>query len=236
MITRTVLFIGALTLVGSANAALHDRGSGLIYDDVLNVTWLQDANYSVTQNRANSNQGDVNGIMNWFDANTWVANLNYVDTVRNITWDDWRLPNALPLDSSCSNQSPDIGESSGFGCTGNEMGHLFYVDLGGVADQNIMTTHSANFDLFTNWQQNWASGESVFYWTSTYYTGPSGNKAWAFTFKNGSPAPLFVGEEQHAWAVRDGDVAAIPEPETYGMFLAGLGLLAVLVRSNKYRQ
>ena len=30
--------------VGVANATLWDRGAGLIYDDVLNVTWLQDAN------------------------------------------------------------------------------------------------------------------------------------------------------------------------------------------------
>jgi hypothetical protein len=29
-------------------AALWDRGGGLIYDDVLNITWLQDANYAKT--------------------------------------------------------------------------------------------------------------------------------------------------------------------------------------------
>lgn len=36
----------ALTLAASssANAALVDRGGGLIYDTILNVTWLQDAN------------------------------------------------------------------------------------------------------------------------------------------------------------------------------------------------
>jgi len=27
------------------NANLWDRGGGLIYDDVLNITWLKDANY-----------------------------------------------------------------------------------------------------------------------------------------------------------------------------------------------
>jgi hypothetical protein len=27
----------------STQAALYDRGNGLIYDDVLNVTWLEDA-------------------------------------------------------------------------------------------------------------------------------------------------------------------------------------------------
>lgn len=41
----------AATLIaasGGAQAALHDRGGGLLYDDVLNVTWLQDANYAMT--------------------------------------------------------------------------------------------------------------------------------------------------------------------------------------------
>ena len=37
-----------LAMSGAAQAALHDRGGGLVYDDVLNVTWLQDANYAQT--------------------------------------------------------------------------------------------------------------------------------------------------------------------------------------------
>jgi hypothetical protein len=31
------------------SAAMVDRGGGMIYDDVLNVTWLQDANFAATQ-------------------------------------------------------------------------------------------------------------------------------------------------------------------------------------------
>ena len=31
-----------------SQAALYDRGNGLIYDDVLDITWLQDANYAKT--------------------------------------------------------------------------------------------------------------------------------------------------------------------------------------------
>ena len=44
----------------------------------------------------------------------------------------------------------------------------------------------------------------------------------------------------YSWAVRDGDVAyvspivaAIPEPETYTMLLAGLGLLGFMARRRK---
>ncbi|EGK72256.1 hypothetical protein METUNv1_01372 [Methyloversatilis universalis FAM5] len=41
---------GAGTLAsGVAQAPLHDRGGGLVYDDVLDVTWLADANYARTK-------------------------------------------------------------------------------------------------------------------------------------------------------------------------------------------
>lgn len=49
-------------LLGVANATLYDRGGGLIYDDVLNITWLQDANYA-------------DGKMTWADADAWADGL-----------------------------------------------------------------------------------------------------------------------------------------------------------------
>lgn len=42
------VFLG-LCVSGVAQAALYDRGGGLIYDSVLDVTWLQDANYAATE-------------------------------------------------------------------------------------------------------------------------------------------------------------------------------------------
>ena len=32
----------------SSQASLIDRGNGLLYDNVLDITWLQDANYART--------------------------------------------------------------------------------------------------------------------------------------------------------------------------------------------
>jgi len=62
------------------HAALHDRGGGLIYDDVMDITWMQNANYT--------------GItMIWDDAMNWADNLVFHD------YDDWRLP---ATDASCS--------------------------------------------------------------------------------------------------------------------------------------
>ena len=45
---KEIFLIAALQLglVSTVNAELFDRGNGLIYDDVLDVTWLQDAQYA----------------------------------------------------------------------------------------------------------------------------------------------------------------------------------------------
>ncbi len=59
-------------LIGTANTALWDRGSGLIYDDDLIITWVRDAG--------------MGGQRTWSDAMEWVGNLVYGD------YDDWRLP------------------------------------------------------------------------------------------------------------------------------------------------
>lgn len=224
--------LACCSIGGAAQAALHDRGGGLIYDDVLNITWLRDANYSITQwNQSYGSQGgDVNGIMNWSDAKSWVASLTYFDPVRNVVWDDWRLPTTLQPDPTCEAQSNGVSYS--YGCSGSELGHLFYVDLGGVAGQPITNVHNENFGLFTNWQKYWGSGESNFYWTSTEAPSNAGNNVWGFTMVYGYVAAVNVLEEQHVWAVRDGDVAAVPEPETYVMMLAGLLFIGLAKRHH----
>src|SRR3989344_6138087 len=133
---KTLVFGLGLACVSAntAQASLVDRGGGLIYDTDLNVTWLSNAN--------------VNGLMTWGNAMTWASNLSYYDSVRNVTYTDWRLPTS----DTCG----------GYNCTGSEMGHLFYTELGGVAGQSIATTHNANYNLFQNVQ-------SDVYWSGTEY-------------------------------------------------------------------
>ena len=98
MFKHTLALIGLSALTLSANAALYDRGNGLIYDDVLDITWLQDANYAQTSGYAASNAIGVphsistniqaDGRMGWNAASTWAAQLEYGG------YDDWRLPSA----------------------------------------------------------------------------------------------------------------------------------------------
>lgn len=78
-----------LFLSCAAQAALIDRGGGLLYDNVLNITWLQDATYAQTSG------ADSDGYMNWYQAKDWAANLSYYDSVRGVTHDNWRLPGMI---------------------------------------------------------------------------------------------------------------------------------------------
>jgi hypothetical protein len=95
------------------------------------------------------------------------------------------------------------------------MGHLFY-------DYGITTS---NPGLFTNLQQDW-------YWLGTDYDDDP-EFAWRFSFEDGyQETDRKTGD--YAWAVRDGDVAPVPEPTT--MLLLGSSLICLAGFRRKYRK
>ncbi len=197
---------------GVAHAALHDRGGGLLYDDVLNITWLQDANYAKTSGY------DADGRMTWYEANIWANYLVYGG------FDDWRLPTVMNRDGSgiCFD---------GYNCTNSEMGHMFYNNMGASASTSILSgSNTANLALVTNLKIGT-------YWYREAYDMLPTEYAWDFsTFQGLQSAGAYQPSDLYAWAVRPGDVAApIPEPETYAMMLAGLGLLGVMARRRKQK-
>ncbi len=133
-VAATALTALSLMLASGAEAALVTRlGGKAIYDNVANLTWLQDANYAKTSGY------DADGRMNWVQANAWAGSLN-IDGVTG-----WRLPN-WPM------------AEVGYNQTASEMGNLFYNVLGGTAETSITTTHNANYNLFKNVQSNYWSG------------------------------------------------------------------------------
>lgn len=207
-----LVFVATLGLFGTAQAALYDRGGGLVYDSDLNITWLADANYAKTSGY------DADGSMTWLEAMTWVADLSYGGH------SDWYLPTTVQPDASCSDQS---GESSGHFCTGSAMGHLFYDELGGEVGP-ITVVHNANYNLFQNFQldQYWSSTE----FPTSFIPNPS---SWVFDFRDGGQSAEYQSVHQFALAVHDGDIAAIPEADTWAMLLVGLGMVGTMARRTK---
>ena len=213
----------------SVNATLWDRGGGLIYDDVLNITWLQDANYAMTTGYA------VGGKMYWQNAMDWAENLNYYDSVRNVTWTDWRLPQALPLngtnyqwvvpmtadgstDGSWNISAPSTKYS---GSTASELAYLYYNSLSNLGGKDIygnLTGYLSiqNVGPFINVVNEYEN--QVIYWSGSIATSsPSLTTALRFSFLQG----YAVGTQgtsgitylkHYAWAVRDGDVGEANQP------------------------
>ena len=227
----TAVFL-SLTL-SSAQAALHDRGSGLIYDDVLNLTWLQDANYAKTTGF------DADGLMSRSGSFEWIKSLSYFDSIRNVSYQDWRLPSVDPLNGASFNTyylpngSVDWGyniSASGTiysGSTASEMAFHYYNNLAGIAARDINNVVESNpgpkaTELFINIQNGVYWGE-VDGRSSAY---------WIFSFSDGMQSDSRIGE-YYTWAVRDGDVAAVPEPDACGMLLVGLGLMGFMARRKK---
>ena len=104
---RVAALAVAATLSGAAQAALIDRGGGLIYDTDLNVTWLKDANYAQTSGY------DADGRMTWGQSMTWADNLGYYDSVRGVTYTDWRLPDGKPINGGVTHDPDDVRYAHG---------------------------------------------------------------------------------------------------------------------------
>jgi hypothetical protein len=227
------LTLAAATLpMVAAQAALHDRGRGLIYDDVWNITWMADANYGVTSGGIDPLL-TFNGQVEWFDALNWAHWLEYGG------YDDWRLPSALNLDGLLPQDQtncPRVGHP----CDNSELGYMFnvYMQVPGPSDHSILEARSsANLALFKNLQPSE-------YWTETLEGGyPLSQFVYTFDFGSGrtkmAQSGYFVSGFNNwavAWAVRDGDVidvSAVPEPQTAALMLAGVGLAGWAARRRR---
>jgi hypothetical protein len=243
---RTILIASGLVVTslatvfasGAAQAALIDRGGGLIYDTDLNITWLADANYAATQHvQSGGALGTADGRMTWSDATTWAADISYFDSVRNVTYTDWRLPTFTDTGEDGCNGVVYSGTDCGYNVdpASSEMAHLYFVSLGNQSHFTMTGAVSGayaggtnpnstldNVGPFTNFQ-------SFYYWSGTELA-PVSRDAWHFNTNYGNQYPLEKTATFYALAVRPGDVAAVPEAETYAMMLAGLGLVGFAAR------
>ena len=222
------------SLAGTAQASLLDRGNGMIYDDVLNITWMQDANLAATEQfgitTLNEGEGRYSsrgygismfsknkGSMTWNTANDWIASMNASNGGKGYkSYNDWRIWGATNAAISCY----------GPNCSDSELGHLFYSDLGGQYGSSLPETNLPDLALFNNIQDSK-------YWSGDSYDLWSGGVAWAFWTEDGVQIRTNKTEQYYVWAVRAGDVTDItptgvaPVPVPAALWLFGSSLLGL---------
>jgi len=176
----------AMAITTTAHAELHSRlGGAAAYDDVLDITWLTDAALS--------------GSNAWTDQLAWVDSLN---SAKHLGFNDWRLASmsvaaGLPTGTAvsvvdCSTIWPPL-------CQDNELGYMFYHNLGGSSGNDLTGNRTVGGVTLTNIQP--------FYWSAT----ESGiTNAWMYHFDIGFGVWSPKNGNRYAWAVRPGDVGAGP--------------------------
>jgi PEP-CTERM motif len=192
------------------------NGYEAFYDTELDITWLDDSGYSSQQ------WIDANGFghyMSWDAAVSWAANLN----VHGIT--GWRLP--IMMDTGVPGcEWRDVG---GTDCGANvdtsssELAHLYYVTLGNKSYFDAARNYQPDFGLQNTGPFSYMGPGPVGYWSGVEYA-PDTRDAWVFIMDDGRQFNDSKTREFVAWAVRPGDVAAVPEPSAYALALAGLGV------------
>lgn len=217
-----IRFVGAaiLALSISAHSALTavdldgiaTNGHEGVYDDVLDITWLADANYAQTSGF------DVDGRITWTAAEAFIADLN---TNRYLNITSWRQASASPEGCrgyQCGNQTT---------YTEDELGYHYYQNLGAI-DNGGMTngSNTAYLNLFTNIQDN-------LYWTGTEVS-PGSSSAFIFLTTIGFQTTNGKISDRYVWVVAPGNVAAnaVPVPAAVWLFGSALIGLAGLARQR----
>jgi hypothetical protein len=203
------------------------------YDDVLNITWLADAN------NAQTSGFDDDGSITWFEAGTWFSSLN-ANAYLGLT--AWRLPKIINILGPCNSAAISCLNVS---MIADEMVNLSYKTLGnvgyytalGLDDYGFYDPNSAqpttcgnelpscltNVGPFSNFQPS-------YYWYSNEYPTVPG-EAWHFNFYNGIQSAAPQSNTAFVWAVHDGDpFSVVPVPAAVWLFGSALGLMGVMRR------
>lgn len=254
-------FIALLATSSNVFAELHPRdldgdignGHEAVYDDVLDITWLANANLAATSPFTVSGVG-ANGTMSWDTANTYINTLN-ANSYFGIN--TWRLPTFAPVDGSSIvltisydgstdngfqisapvdptyNQS---GQSANF--TGNELAYHYYQNLSaigncsGIGSDNTYGCISdtiSGVDDATN-TENLALFQDIqngVYWTGIAHpTDPL--SAFTFFSSDGSQSTFLKFIGYSVWPVANGDHgdSLVEETNVPTLPFAGIILLA----------
>jgi hypothetical protein len=226
-------WISLLALLGACSAAqaeLVDTGNGLVNHVDANITWVADANLFVTEAAANPDLvADVIRVWNatvadpyapWpyedvLDASEFSTSSGYMTYHAALAWihylnaqvykgySNWRIPAIDPVPAGCFERLCREGERD-YEFDDAEFFRLFYQELGGSESSELIDTHNANFDLFTNVGTGslWIYGEPI---NPDYITTTVGT----FRVVNWEFYPV-VDTRGRVWPVRTGLSSATP--------------------------
>ena len=248
------------TLIGRLPATPGGTNYQAYYDDVLDVTWLADANLAASNTFGlayNTDLGDhpndsyaasyteqilTDGRMSWGAALHWIDAMNADGGVGYLGFNDWRLPTMMDTGTSGCDFSYD-GTDCGYNVrTGSaattvysEMAGLWYDTLGNTAyydtSGNLSGCAGAPDYCLTN-TGPFSNLESYYYWTGVEYA-PNTRDAWRFYTNLGAQLNNGKFNTLYVLAVRSGDVSAVPAPAAVWLFGSGLiGLLGVAKRKR----
>jgi hypothetical protein len=220
-----VLVLLADLTTDTAQALLVDRSNGLMYDNVLNVTWQQNSSHANTSGYSGPH------LMDWASVNTWVTNLTFDGLT------GWRLPTYNSINGSSFNYNATYNGATDMGTNftspkfesapmqnsnlslndylsrpGNFQADLNSFGTGTYRDQGAT-------DLATNLQSNLLWQDTALNIHSPY----------PVDFKSGNNSSINIGtkgKHNYVGPVRGLDINPVPELCSFWLFIIGLlGLL-----------
>lgn len=244
--------VAAGCLASPASAALLARPGGYYYDTVLDITWMADANYGKTFGLSDTGLTTQQGAT--FLADGYV----YFNAATGVLHSDWRLPTLGPDVNDYApflpgyNGETPAGQGAfdvGWGTPADsgiysELGWMFYHNLEGqprclaIVDGHCQPNPNdglPNTGPFANLQLG-------YYWSNVPVQYGGTDTHWSLTFLDGEQIPRVGNASQgplaYAWLVHDGDIAAppnaaIPEPATWSLLIAGFGGVGAALRRRR---
>ena len=188
------------------------------YDDVLDVTWLADANLAASHKFGVPTIG-ANGLMN---AATAAAYIDAMNAAGYLGFSSWRLQTLEPIDglsfdyAESYDGTTDVGYNMGAsgtayaGSTASEFAHLYYVTLGnsGYYGTNGAPAGCAQVSPFCRTQDGpFLNVGDTTYWIGTPYAPNPVTAAWAFSFGTGGQRAYGDQLGSYVWPILGGDAA-----------------------------
>lgn len=250
LIFSTALSALVLSSTAVQAALITTDGSPFVYDDVLNITWLKNANLAATETFGVAGITS-NGGMNWYTANAWIGAMNDANY---LGFHTWQLPTVRPLNGESFNYEANTNGTAdrGFnisapgtyyaGSTANELAHLFYNSLENrgscaIADGPVGACIEPTPENYWEWGLvNTGPFDNMIpnRYATSVTSGIALDKAFDFDFSFGQVGTGGKGGTLYAWAVLPGQATAVV-PVPAALWLFGSGLLGMVAVGRKRR-